>query len=104
MRDKDLIIRVSGTNESTEKFLTQISKEAAQLGLLPANQSVRAVPDKVRKEDVKNKKAKDLKISVNGDEGTVETFITNIIDIISKETSLPNPSINLKLGSNESDD
>ncbi|GAB2955606.1 hypothetical protein [Aquaspirillum soli] len=101
MSEKDLIIRVSGPNALAEEFLKQVQEEAQTLCLLPRSQSIRAVPDKVRKEDVKNKKAKDLKISVIGDESTVEKFIEVLIKSVSEETNLPKPSLNIKLESSE---
>ncbi|MBZ9560493.1 MULTISPECIES: hypothetical protein [unclassified Modicisalibacter] len=99
MSKKDVIIRVSGSNELAEDFLSQVQEEAQILGLLPDTQTVRAVPDKVRKEKVKSKKAKDLKISVTGDENTVETFLESVIESVSEKTSLPKPSLNIKLES-----
>lgn len=101
MSEKDIIIRVSGSNELAEEFLRKVQEEAKALGLLPDGQSIRAVPDKVRKEDVKNKKAKDIKISAIGDESTVEQFLEAVIESISEETSLPKPSLNIKLESSE---
>jgi undecaprenyl pyrophosphate synthase len=103
MNKKDVIIRVSGSNKLSKEFLSQVKKEAETLGLLPDSQSIRAVPDKVRKEDIKNTKAKDLKISVIGDENTVEKFLEAVIDNVSKETSLAKPSLNLKLESGGND-
>ena|ERR1035437_9021906 len=100
MSNKDLIIRVSGTKEKAEDFLSQVVEEAQKLGLLPINQSIRAVPDKVRKIDVRNKNAKDIKISVIGDESKVEAFLEAVIQSITDEASLPNPSTNLVLEKN----
>ncbi len=101
MSDKDLIIRVSGSNELAEEFLSQVQKEAETHGLLPDSQSIRAVPSKVRKEDIKSTKAKDLKISVTGDETKVETFLEAVIESVTEEIGLPKPSLNLKLESSE---
>lgn len=101
MSDKDLIIRVSGSNELAEEFLSQVQKEAETHGLLSDSQSIRAVPSKVRKEDIKSTKAKDLKISVTGDESTVELFLEAVIESVTEEIDLPKPSLNLKLESSE---
>ncbi|MBB1364646.1 hypothetical protein H5125_21110 [Shewanella sp. SR44-4] len=101
MSEKDLIIRVSGSNELAEDFLSQVKKEAQVLGLLPDSQSIRAVPSKVRKKDVKSTKAKDLKISVSGNESTVEMFLEAVIESVTEEIGLPEPSLNLKLESIE---
>jgi len=103
MSDKDIIIRVSGTNENAEEFLAQLVNEIEPLGLIPCNQSIRAVPSKIRKIDTKNKKAKDVKLSVTGSESKIETFFKAVIDSITEETSLPSPSLNLKLEHTDSE-
>lgn len=101
MSKKDVIIRVSGTNELAEEFLIQVKEELETYGLLSDIQTIRAVPDKVRKSDIINAKAKDMKVSVIGDETTVDEFLEAVISIISEEMNLPEPSLNLML---ESDD
>lgn len=101
MSKKDLIIRVSGSNKLAEEFLKKVQEEAQAIGLLPDRSSIRAVPSKVRKEDVKNKKAKDLKLTVVGDENTVENFLEAIVESVTKETNLPKPSLNIKLEAGE---
>lgn len=99
MSDKDIIIRVSGTNKKAEEFLEQVLEEVEVLGLLPESKTVKAVPSKVSKSEVKVTKAKDIKISVVGDETKVETFLDAVIESITESTNLPSPSVNLKLES-----
>lgn len=103
MSDKDIIIRISGTNVDASEFLKQVATEAQQIGLIPVQQSIRAVPDKVRKKDLQNKKAKDVKISVQGEEGRIELFIESVIEAVSEETMLSQPSVNLKIEKHKND-
>lgn len=104
MKEKDLIIRISGSNAETEKLIEEIISETKALGLLPENKSIKAVPNKVRKKELQNKKAKDLQISALGQEDKIESFIDSVIDAVDSELELPQPSISLKLDGGSEDE
>ncbi|WP_139231827.1 hypothetical protein [Azotobacter beijerinckii] len=97
MTTKDLILRVSGTHAEAEEFFKEIIEESAAIGLLPENKSTREVPRKIRKQDLQDKKAKDLQISAVGAEEKIESLIESVIDAVNEELNLPTPSQTIKL-------
>lgn len=99
MDNKDLIIRASGNYKDTEELLLEVIKETKELNLIHENKSVREVPKKIKKADLQNKKAKDLKISAQGTEENIEEFIESVIDAVDKDLKLAHPSRTLKIES-----
>ena len=97
MNDKDMIFRISGNFKQVQEFQEELIQASKELNLLPENKSIKPVPLKIKKEDVKNRAAKDMQFSVSGNENKVEEFINSVILTVEEELKLSNPSKHLKL-------
>ena len=96
VKNKDVIIRISGTNIEAQAFFKEFEEESKKIGLTHDDKSIRMLPDKIDKKLLQNKKAKDVKISVTGKEDKVEEIIRLVAIEAEKELSPKSSSVNIK--------
>lgn len=97
MKEKDIIVRLSGENAEIVKAFEEIVKKSTELGLIGEDLQIKKVPDKVEKSKLRNKSASDIMVKVSGGENTIEAFMADVIASASENLGLETPSTAIKL-------